>query len=210
MPVSEAHARSQTSQEAGEAEDTRALILRTAEVLFMEHGYAAVSMSQIVEEICKTRKLSKPAIYYHFVDKEALFIAVLDHVIERRGKAITEAGTADGDFTARVTALAAALATGREYFMVVRSAIGELGPTFRERFGHAMHTELDDPVVRAFARAAERGELRPGITPAIAASTLIGIVVHLSFRESLDGTGRNISALAADILLNGIGAREEG
>jgi TetR/AcrR family transcriptional regulator, mexJK operon transcriptional repressor len=208
MPVSEAQARKQTSQEAGDAGDTRALILRTAEALFMEHGYAAVSMNQIVEEICKTRKLSKPAIYYHFVDKEALFIAVLDHVIERRGKAITEAGMADGDFTARVTALAAALATGREYFMVVRSAIGELGPAFRERFGHAMHAELDDPVVRAFARAAEQGELRPGITPAIAASTLIGIVVHLSFRESLRGTDRDIPSLAADILLNGIGARE--
>ncbi len=208
MTISAAQARSQTSEEAGDAGDTRALILRTAEALFMEHGYAAVSMNQIVEEICKTRKLSKPAIYYHFADKEALFIAVLDHVIERRGKAITEAGMADGDFAARVTALAAALAAGRDYFMVVRSAIGELGPAFRERFGRAMHTELDDPVVQAFARAAERGELRPGITPAIAASTLIGIVAHLSFRQSLSGTSRDIPALAADILLNGISARE--
>jgi len=208
MAVSEARTRKQMTQEAGDTGDTRALILRTAEALFMEHGYAAVSMNQIVEEICKTRKLSKPAIYYHFADKEALFIAVLDHVVERRGKAIAKAGMAEGDFAARVTALATALATGREYFMVVRSAIGELGPTFRQRFGHAMRAELDDPVVRAFARAAERGELRPGITPAIAASTLIGIVVHLSFREPLDGTDRDIPSLAADILLNGIGARE--
>ncbi|MDQ2783728.1 MAG: TetR/AcrR family transcriptional regulator [Chloroflexota bacterium] len=209
MSVSEAQVPRQTTQEAGDAGDTRALILRTAEALFMEHGYAAVSMSQIVEEICKTRKLSKPAIYYHFADKEALFIAVLDHVIERRGKAITVAGMTDGDLTARVTALAAALATGRDYFMVVRSAIGELGPAFRERFGHAMRAELDDPVVRAFERAAERGELRPGITPTIAAATLIGIVVHLSFRESLEKSGRDIPALAAGILLHGIGAREE-
>lgn len=209
MHVSHEPMQSQETRVAGDACDTRALILRTAEALFMEHGYAAVSMSQIVEEIGKTRKLSKPAIYYHFADKEALFIAVLDHVIERRGKAITEAGMADGDFTARVAALAAALASGREYFMVVRSAISELGPAFRERFRHAMHAELDDPVVRAFTRAAARGELRPDITPAIAAATLIGIVVHLSFRESLDGIGRDIPALAADILLNGIGVREE-
>lgn len=208
MTVSAAQTRKQASEETGDAGDTRALILRTAEALFMEHGYAAVSMNQIVEEIGKTRKLSKPAIYYHFADKEALFIAVLDHVIARRGRAITAAGMADGDFAARVTALAAALAAGRDYFMVVRSAIGELGPAFRERFGRAMHTELDDPVVQAFARAAERGELRPGITPAIAASTLIGIVAHLSFRQSLSGISRDIPALAADILLNGISARE--
>jgi AcrR family transcriptional regulator len=189
-----------------DAADTRALILRTAEALFMEHGYAAVSMNQIVEEISKTRKLSKPAIYYHFADKEALFIAVLDHAIERRGKALAAAGMADGDLAARVAALAAALATGREYFMVVRSAIGELGPAFRDRFGHAMRAELDDPVVQAFERAAERGELRPGITPAIAASTLIGIVVHLTFRQPLGGTDRDIPTLAADILLHGIAA----
>ena len=209
MSASQAQIRSPETSPIGDTGDTRALILRTAEALFMEHGYAAVSMNQIVEEICKTRKLSKPAIYYHFVDKEALFIAVLDHVIERRGKAITAAGMTDGDLAARVTALAAALATGRDYFMVVRSAIGELGPAFRERFGHAMRAGLDDPVVRAFERAAERGELRPGITPAIAASTLIGIVIHLSFRESVVGAGTDIPALAAGILLNGIGAHEE-
>src|SRR3954465_10470668 len=128
MPVSQAEEGIQTIRPAGEIGDTRAPILRAAEALFMEHGYAAVSMNQIVEEISKTRKLSKPAIYYHFVDKEALFVAVLDHVIERRGKALAAAGMAEGDLAARVSALAAALATGREYFMVVRSAIGELGP----------------------------------------------------------------------------------
>jgi AcrR family transcriptional regulator len=175
----------------------------------MEHGYAAVSMNQIVEEISKTRKLSKPAIYYHFVDKEALFIAVLEHIIERRGRAIAAAAEIDGDLTARITALAAALATGRDYFMVVRSAIGELGPAFRERFVHGMRAELDAPVVQAFECAAAQGELRPGITPGIAASTLIGVVVHLSFRESLDPAGRDIPALAADILLHGIAAQAE-
>jgi TetR/AcrR family transcriptional repressor of mexJK operon len=195
-------------RQGSDAGDTRGLILRTAEALFMEHGYAAVSMNQIVEEISKTRKLSKPAIYYHFADKEALFIAVLDHLVERRRRAIAAAGEIEGDLATRVTALAGALATGREYFMLVRSAMSELGMDFRERFGHAMRAELDAPVVAIFERAAERGELRPGITPALATSTLIGIVVHLSFRESIDGVGRNIPAIAADILLNGIAARE--
>src|SRR5947209_20062662 len=133
MTVGQATERTHGTRQSNEGGDTPALILRTAEGLFMEHGYAAVSMNQIVEEICKTRKLSKPAIYYHFADKEALFIAVLDHVIERRGRAIEAAGMADGDFTARVTALAAALVTGHEYFMVVRSAMREIGPRFRER-----------------------------------------------------------------------------
>jgi AcrR family transcriptional regulator len=209
MAASQTEERTQTLRQVGDTGDTRALILRTAEALFMEHGYAAVSMNQIVEEISKTRKLSKPAIYYHFADKEALFIAVLDHVVERRRTALVAAGMVEGDLAARVTALAGALATGREYFMLVRSAIGELGPDFRQRFGHAMRSELDDPVVQAFARAAAQGELRPTVTPALAASTLIGIVVQLSFREALDRAGRDIPALATDILLHGIAAGEE-
>ncbi len=172
----------------------------------MEHGYAAVSMNQIVEEIRKTRTLSKPAIYYYFADKEALFIAVLDHLIERRGRAIAAAGEVEGDLRARVAALAGALATGREYFMMVRSAMGELGPAFRERFGKAMRTGFDAPVIRVFEEAAARGELRPGITPAVAAIALIGIVGHLAFREASEHAGRDIPALAADILLNGIAA----
>jgi AcrR family transcriptional regulator len=207
MAVSQAPGRIIDTSARVDPGDTRALILRTAAALFIEHGYAAVSMNQIVEEIRKTRPLSKPAIYYHFADKEALFIAVLDHLIERREKAITAAGEVDGDLATRVTALAGALATGREYFTMVRSAISELGPAFRERFRHGMHAKLDSPVIQAFARAAERGELRPGISPAVAASTLIGIVVHLSFRESLEGVSGNIPAIAADILLNGIAAR---
>jgi TetR/AcrR family transcriptional repressor of mexJK operon len=194
--------------QTGDAGDTRALILRTAEALFMEHGYAAVSMNRIVEEISKTRKLSKPAIYYYFADKEALFIAVLDHLIERRSRAIAAAGEVEGDLAARVTALAGALATGREHFMLVRSAMSELGPAFRERFGHAMRAELDARVVAVFERAAERGELRPGIAPSAAATALIGTVGHLAFREAMDNAGRDIPAIAADIVLHGIAARD--
>jgi TetR/AcrR family transcriptional repressor of mexJK operon len=206
MAVSQTEERRAAAQHVSDSGDTRALILRTAEALFMEHGYAAVSMNQIVEEISKTRKLSKPAIYYHFADKEALFTAVLDRLIERRGKAIAAAGRVEGDLRTRVTALAAALATGREYFMVVRTAISELGPTFRERFRHGMHAEMDKQISEIFERAAERGELRPGISPEVAVSTLIGIVMHLSFREAMDAAGRDIPALATDILLNGIAA----
>src|SRR5262249_45672073 len=87
--------------------------------------------------------------------------------------------------------------------------ISELGPTFRERFRHGMHAEMDKQISEIFERAAERGELRPGISPGVAVSTLIGIVMHLSFREAMDGVGRDIPALAADILLNGIAVRPE-
>ncbi len=48
-------------------------ILSTATRLFIEHGYHGLSMRLIAEEL----DVSKPALYYHFKDKEELFLAIL-------------------------------------------------------------------------------------------------------------------------------------
>src|SRR5947199_10179080 len=127
MPMSPSQALDQprTIAESVDPGDTRALILHTASTLFMQHGYAAVSMSQIVEEVSKVRKLSKPAIYYHFADKEALFMAVLLDSLERCGRAITAASATEGDLATRVTALVRALPNGQSIMISFRSAFRE-------------------------------------------------------------------------------------
>lgn len=53
--------------------DLRDRILRSAIRLFAERGYAATSTRQIVEEAGCT----KPALYYHFGSKEALFLEAI-------------------------------------------------------------------------------------------------------------------------------------
>lgn len=52
---------------------TRSLILRHARVLFMQRGYADVSVGEVAEAV----GVSKPTLYYHFHDKERLYAAVL-------------------------------------------------------------------------------------------------------------------------------------
>ena len=52
---------------------TRREILRAALKHFANSGYAATSVQQIVD----TARLSKPALYYHFRDKAALFEALV-------------------------------------------------------------------------------------------------------------------------------------
>src|SRR5580765_369539 len=79
---------SQQSDEEGTMMDTRELILEVAEKLCMEHGYAAVSMSQILEAINLVRPLSMPAIYYHFTTKEDLYAEVLISMGERVGRTL--------------------------------------------------------------------------------------------------------------------------
>src|SRR5665213_1216003 len=51
----------------------RALILKTAQKLFMEQGYSKVSMDALAEAV----PVSKRTLYNHFNDKSALFIAVM-------------------------------------------------------------------------------------------------------------------------------------
>jgi len=210
MLASQALDRPEASTETVDPGDTPALILHIAVRLFMQHGYAAVSMSQIVEEVSKVRKLSKPAIYYHFADKEALFMAVLLNSLDRCGQAITAASATEGDLATRVAALAAALPGGNSYMLSFRSALGQLDGQTRERFLKARHTHLFAPLVAAFEQIAARGELRAGMSPSVAATALIGITHTLSFSEALAGTGSDVATMAADLLLNGIAARDGG
>ena len=59
--------------------DTRQLLLRAALKHFANSGYAATSVQDIVDEA----QLSKPALYYHFKDKAALFQALVHEALER-------------------------------------------------------------------------------------------------------------------------------
>ena len=59
-------------------EQTVQLILDTASTLFLQKGYDKTTLQDIID----ATKLSKGAIYHHFVSKEAIIIAVVDRVGE--------------------------------------------------------------------------------------------------------------------------------
>jgi len=64
------------TESTSQALDTRASILRTAEALFIEHGYAATSLRLITAKA----KVNLAAVNYHFGSKQAL----IREVFERR------------------------------------------------------------------------------------------------------------------------------
>ncbi|SEG93701.1 transcriptional regulator, TetR family [Actinacidiphila yanglinensis] len=72
---------------AAQAEQTRQLILETAQRLFAELGYSATSLQMIADEL----GLTKAAVYYHFRAKSDILHAALLPGIERVGTLLDEA-----------------------------------------------------------------------------------------------------------------------
>src|ERR1700739_5184010 len=60
------------------AGDVRARILDAAQRVFLKRGYQSAS----IDEIAEIAPASKPTIYAHFFGKEALFTAVVNHIMQ--------------------------------------------------------------------------------------------------------------------------------
>jgi AcrR family transcriptional regulator len=85
--------------------ETRQHILRAALKHFANAGYAATSVQQIVSDA----KVSKPALYYHFRDKAALFEALVNEAHDGRFRVVHEAVARAKDFPGQLTEVLVAL-----------------------------------------------------------------------------------------------------
>jgi len=74
--------------------ETRRQILRAALKHFADAGYAATSVQQIVDDA----RVSKPALYYHFADKAALFQALVHEAHDERYRVLQEAVAGGSNF----------------------------------------------------------------------------------------------------------------
>jgi AcrR family transcriptional regulator len=85
--------------------ETRRQILRAALKHFANGGYAATSVQQIVGDA----KVSKPALYYHFRDKAALFEALVNEAHDGRFRVVQEAAARAKDFRGQAREILVAL-----------------------------------------------------------------------------------------------------
>src|SRR5271154_5148427 len=85
--------------------ETRRRILRAALKHFANAGYAATSVQQIVGDA----KVSKPALYYHFRDKAALFAALVNEAHDGRFQVVQEAAARAKDFPGQLREVLTAL-----------------------------------------------------------------------------------------------------
>ena len=136
---------------------TASKILDTATLLFMQLGYRAVSISDIV----KAAEITKPTLYYYFPDKQALFAQMgLRRLIEMHRA--MDAALADAQtLLARMTAIAVVLLdTSNGDMRLMRHEMHEhLALEHQQRLGLAFEQHLFEPVHQVMRQGLDAAEL---------------------------------------------------
>jgi AcrR family transcriptional regulator len=158
-----------------ETADSRAAILEAAKHLFMQDGFRGISMRQIAEAVGVT----KAALYYHFKDKEELFVAIVEQYLVAMSFLIDEVAASPADTRTQIGELVRRiLAQPPEQRSIIRLAsqeIGNISPENRVRFLEMYHGRFVNRITAMLEDGMQRGELRR-LDPNLATWTLLGMM----------------------------------
>ncbi len=139
---------------------TRQRILDEATRLFVSEGYVGLSMRHLAEHV----GVSKAGLYYHFQDKEALFLAILTENLLEIEKIIVQARTADSSVQEKITVIFRGIfARSPEQQAIIRLAsqeAGRLSPETRKAFRQLYHQKFTAQIQAILQRGIDAGELR--------------------------------------------------
>jgi AcrR family transcriptional regulator len=187
---------------------TRERILHAALTVFARKGYHRA----LVDDIVRASRTSKGAVYHHFPNKEALFLALVDDFAARLAAAVAHAiGRSHGALAKVEAALRAGLETfagNRELARILLLEAVSLGPAYEakraeihERFAALIQGYLDE--------AAAEGSIPP-LDTRVATLAWLGavneIVIQWLSRGEPDLLVEAVPALTP-MLLRSIGAR---
>ena len=132
-------------------------ILSTAAQLFMQLGYRAVSINDIV----KAAEITKPTLYYYFADKAELFTQMGLRKLEAIHVALDAALTGAHGLAAQLAGLAEALMNANDGDMrLMRHEMAEhLDQAHQQRLASAFQQHLFMPIYQVMQAGIERGEL---------------------------------------------------
>jgi len=153
----------------------RNTILDKAKCLFIQHGYHGLSMREIAEEV----GVSKAALYYHFKDKEELFIAVLNKNLDITGDEIGVIQSTSKTSTEMIARfIECVLTQPAEQRAVIRlgtQEISQLSAEYRKMFNETYHQKFTGKVQDIFLSGMQHGEFK-SMDPDIATWALLGLL----------------------------------
>jgi len=153
----------------------REQILVAAKRLFIEQGYHGLAMRQISEAV----GVSKAALYYHFKDKEELFLAILSSNLDEIEQAIDLIQTKQISYKEEIILFVKyVLEQPAEHRAIIRLAsqeMSQLSAASRKKFDKTYHEQFTGKLQAIFQAGVESGEFRP-LDPAIATWALLGMM----------------------------------
>lgn len=161
----------------GKAARSKIAILESAEKHFARYGYTATRLEDIADDVGLTR----PALFYHFPDKQALYHATLENAFSSLVTNIENTLTGSGSIALRFEKAMEVLIEE----LVIRPTLGQLILRYvtdvGERPEHSIYPASDHFIHTAwelFQQGCESGELKPlHDHPFHAASAVIGSTV---------------------------------
>ena len=158
-----------------EENDMRDTILENAKCLFIEHGYHGLSMREIAEAV----GVSKAALYYHFKDKEELFIAVLNRgldLISQQIDVIEKKSNSNEEKIRQFMEFVLTQPAGqRAVIRLGTQEISQLSQEARKEFDETYHAKFIGKIKTIFINGMLSGEFKE-VDPDIATWSLLGIM----------------------------------
>jgi AcrR family transcriptional regulator len=156
---------------------TRARILTEAARLFVASGYHGVSMREVAAAVGVT----KPALYHHYADKEALFLAMLDGTLAGLARLVAHAGGQAGVRAQLETLVGDLLASAPQQRVGLQLAneLRHVSPERRAAFEGEYRRVWMGGLTGLVEGAAARGELRGDLPPAVLTRALLALLYPL-------------------------------
>jgi len=194
-------------------------ILESAEILFAEKGFDAVSMSAIA----KLANTSKANIYHHFNNKNDLYLAVMKAAVQRSSHLLDALEETPGTYGQRLSGFSSGqldniLSHKRSTQLVLREALSGGSRRGQEIAKHVVG-EVFTRLVAMVHKGQQENEFRGSIDPALAAFMIVAanmfffqtspVMQYIPEVPFTDDAGTYSNGVM-DILFNGILQEGEG
>lgn len=186
------------------AQRTKEALLRAAERVFGDKGFERASIAGITQEA----GVAQGTFYLYFVDKKAVFVALVEELGHALRKALREATAASTDRLdverEGFRAFFQFVSGHRDLYRIVRQAEFVDEAAYR-----AYYTRLAEGYARGLRRAVEAGQIRRA-DPELLAWSLMGVADFLGLRGVLWEEKPDVEALTAAamaLLREGIATR---
>lgn len=191
--------------------ESRQRLLDTAQALFHERGYRAVTMQDIAREL----GVRQASLYYHVPDgKEQLFVEMaLRNFEQHRVGLQTEIDRAEGDLEAQLRAAAGWFTAQPPMNLLgmMHSDMPALSPENHSRLSRYAGHCFFEPIAAVFAEAMARGDIRL-MQPDLLAGSFLALMDGVAYSaQHQPGTPpRHVMAHAiVSLLLDGLRHRAE-